>query len=348
MLKVSNEVDPVRSSANQDVSYGNSSRKRQESPPALGTLVRAGHAGAALVLLVLALAAGCGRAAAPAGGARAGIKIGVSFQEMDNPYFVTMKKAVEDIAPTIGAEVYYTDAHHDVTKQISDIEDLIQKKIDILLINPTDSAGVEGVVKEAKKAGIVVVAVDAQAAGPIDSFVGSKNYDAGQLAGEFLANHLHGKGKVAILDGIPVVPILERVKGFRDAVAKFPGISVVATQNGKQERSAALSVTENMIQSNPDLAGIFSVNDGGAMGALSAIEASKKDIALVSVDGLPEAVTAIEKGGPFKATAAQFPRDQVRIAVGIALAKRWGANVPPVIPVDVKLLTKENAKGFSW
>jgi ribose transport system substrate-binding protein len=303
---------------------------------------------AALLLLALAVGSGCDRAPSPAPGAKSSLKIGVSFQEMDNPYFVTMKQAVDEMAATLNAQVFYTDAHHDITRQISDIEDLIQKKIQILLLNPTDTVGVEGVVREAKKAGIVVVAVDAQAAGPIDCFVGSKNYDAGKLAGEFLGSYLKGQGKVAILDGIPVVPILERVKGFKDAIGKFPGITIVATQNGKQERPTALTVTENMIQANPDLAGIFSVNDGGGMGAFSAIEASKKDIALVSVDGLAEAVTAIEKGGPFKATSAQYPRDQVRIAMGIALAKYWGANVPSSIPVDVKLLTKENAKGFSW
>jgi ribose transport system substrate-binding protein len=303
---------------------------------------------ALLLLLAMIASPGCSRPPSPPTGVKNSLRIGVSFQEMDNPYFVTMKKAVDEMASTLNAEVFYTDAHHDITRQISDIEDLIQKKIHILLINPTDTVGVEGVVKEAKKAGIVVVAVDAQAAGPIDCFVGSKNLEAGRLAGEFLCNYLKGQGKVAILDGIPVVPILERVKGFKDAIAKFPGITIVATQNGKQERPTALSVTENMIQANPDLAGIFSVNDGGGMGAFSAIEASKKDIALVSVDGLAEAVAAIEKGGPFKATSAQFPRDQVRIAMGIALAKYWGANVPSTIPVDVKLLTKENAKGFSW
>lgn len=302
----------------------------------------------AMAFLALVTVSGCNRAASPAGVKRNTIRIGVAFQEMDNPYFVTMKKAIDEAITNLDAEVDHTDAHHDITRQISDIEDLIQKKISILLINPTDSVSVEGVVKEAKEAGIVVVAVDAQANGPIDCFVGSKNYEAGRLAGEFLGKHLNGKGKVAILDGIPVVPILERVQGFKDAIAKFPDIHIVATENGKQERAVALSVTENMIQANPDLAGIFSVNDGGGMGAFSAIEASKKDIALVSVDGLAEAVAAIEKGGPFKATSAQYPRDQVRIALGIALSKYWGANVPATIPVDVKLITRENAKGFSW
>ena len=276
------------------------------------------------------------------------IKIGVSFQELSNPYFVVMKEAIDQAAASIGAQVIYADARHDVTKQVSDIEDLVQKGINILLINPTDSVGVESAVVGAHNAGVIVVAVDAVANGPVDSFVGSKNYDAGRLAGEYLGKVLDGKGKVAILDGIPVMGILDRVRGFKDAIAKFPGITVVGSQNGKQERDVSLSVTENIIQSTPDLAGLFSVNDGGAMGAFSAIQASKKNIALVSVDGLGEAVDAIVKGGPFKATSAQYPRDQVRIALGIALAKYWGANVLATIPVDVKLLDKDNAKGFSW
>lgn len=298
------------------------------------------------------LLAGCSKpatnaASAPAP-ARPALKIGLSFQELDNPYFAAMKQAFDEAGQSIGAELYITDARHDVTKQISDIEDLIQKRIDILLLNPTDSAGVEGAVRAAKKAGVVVVAVDAQASGPVDAFVGSKNYDAGLIAGEFMAKTLNGQGTVAILDGIPVVPILERVRGFKDGIAKHPGIRLVATQNGKQERSTALSVTENLIQSHPDLNGLFSVNDGGALGALAAIDASGKNIALVSVDGLAEVVAAIAKGGAFKGTVAQFPRDQVRIALGLALAKKWGATVPKEVPLDVKLLTRENAAGFAW
>ena len=136
------------------------------------------------------------------------LKIGMSFQELNNPYFVTMKQALEEAAASVGATVVITDARHDVAKQISDVEDMIQKKIDILLLNPTDSTGVEGAVKSAKAAGLVVAAVDANAKGPVDTFVGSKNYDAGVMACEYMGKALDGKGDVAILDGIPVVPIL--------------------------------------------------------------------------------------------------------------------------------------------
>ncbi|KKK38927.1 LacI family transcriptional regulator [Mesobacillus campisalis] len=308
-----------------------------------------------LVLLlasVMFLAVGCSSQSSSADGEgkkTGDLKIGMSFQEMNNPYFISMKEALEEAAGEIGAEVVIADAQHDVAKQINDISDLVQKDIDILLINPTDSKGVEGAVEAANKAGVIVVAVDAQADGPIDSFVGSRNYDAGFLAGEKMAEDLGGKGKVAILDGIPVVPILERVKGFKEAIAKHPGIEIVDIQNGKQDRAEAMKVTENMLQANPDLNALFSVNDEGALGSLGAIEASKKDVALYSVDGHPEAIEAILKGGNFKATTAQFPRDQVRIGLGMALAKLWGAEVVPTeVPIDVELQTIDNAEDFSW
>ena len=291
----------------------------------------------------------CGTSAAQAQSAKQPLRIGMTFQELNNPYFVTMKQALEEAAASIGATVVTTDARHDVAKQIGDVEDMIQKKVDILLLNPTDSTGVQSAVRSAKKANLVVVAVDANAQGPVDSFVGSKNTDAGRLACEYLAKSIGEKGDVAILDGIPVVPILERVKGCREALAKYPGIKVVSTQNGKQERATALTVTENILQANKDLKGIFSVNDGGSMGALAAIEASGKDVKLASVDGAPEAIKAMQKpGSKFIATTAQYPRDQIRLAIGIALAKKWGANVPAAVPVDVKLIDAEGAKTFTW
>ena len=196
---------------------------------------------------------------------------------------------------------------------------------------------------------MVVVTVDANALGPVDSYVGSRNTDAGRISCEALAKSLAGQGEVAILDGIAVLPILERVKGCREALAKYPGIKVVTVQNGKQERATALTVTENMLQAHRQLKGIFSVNDTGAMGALAAIEASGRSVRLTSVDGAPEAIKAMQKPGSlFVATAAQFPRDMVRLGLGIALAKKWGAQVPSSIPVEVKLIDAESAKSFSW
>lgn len=277
------------------------------------------------------------------------MKIGMTFQELNNPYFVSMQEALKEAAASIGADVVVTDAGHDVAKQISDVEDMLQQKIDILLLNPTDSAGIEAAVHAAKAAGVIVVAVDANANGPVDTFVGSKNRDAGYMSCKHLGEAVGGKGEVAILDGIPVVPILQRVEGCKAALAEFKDIKLVDTQNGRQDRSVALGVVENMIQSHPNLVGIFSVNDGGAMGALSAIQGSGKDIKLTSVDGAPEAVKAIADGTPFIETTAQFPRDQVRVGLAMALAQKWGARVvPKEVPIDVMVVDSKNAGEFSW
>ena len=277
------------------------------------------------------------------------LTIGMAFQDMNNPYFITMHEALEDAAESIGAEVIVTDASHDVGRQIADVEDMIVQGIDILLLNPADTDGIETAVLAAKEAGIIVVAVDAQAAGPVDTFVGSRNYDAGYMAGKAMAEDLGGEGNVALLDGIPVVPILERVAGFEDAIAEYPEIEIVDVQNGRQERDQAMSVTENMLQAHADLDAIFSVNDGGALGVLAAIEASGRDVWIYSVDGHPEVIEAILEDGVFKATSAQFPADQVRVGLGMALAHYWGANVVPAeVPIDVELQTIENAADFSW
>ena len=275
--------------------------------------------------------------------------IGMSFQEMNNPYFIVMYDALKDICQSLGAKLIVTDGRHDINKQINDVEDMIQQGVDILLLNPTDQIGMQGAVETAKKAGTIVVCVDAKSMGPIDTYVASDNVDAGYIATKYMCEQLKGKGKVALLDGIPVDGILDRVEGFKKACSEYPGIEIVDVQNGKQERSVALSVVENMIQAHPDLDGIFSVNDGGSYGALAAIEASGKDIILVSVDGAPEACKNIAEGSPFKATAAQFPKDQIRIGVGLAMAKLWGANVvPEELRIGVKLIDKSKAETFSW
>ncbi|GGY00204.1 LacI family transcriptional regulator [Litchfieldella qijiaojingensis] len=278
------------------------------------------------------------------------LKIGMSFQELNNQYFVTMQEALEAAADSLGAELIITDARHDVAKQVNDVEDMVQRGIDILLLNPTDSVGVETAVLAAEQAGVTTVAIDAQANGPVDGFVGSKNFDAGYKACDYLAQQLGGEGQVALLDGIPVVPILQRIEGCTAALDEYTGIEIVDKQNGRQERTHAMTVTENIIQAHPDLNGLFSVNDIGSLGALIAIEAGGKDIKLVSVDGHPEAIEAIKRpDSAFIATSAQYPRDMVRLGLGLGLAKHWGASTAPAeIPIDVELIDREKAANFSW
>ncbi|WP_082890560.1 ABC transporter substrate-binding protein [Halotalea alkalilenta] len=277
------------------------------------------------------------------------VTVGMSFQELNNVYFVTMQRALEARAQANNATLVIFDARHDVAKQINDVEDMLQRGIDVLLLNPTDSVGIQSAVLSAEEAGVPVIAVDAQAEGPITAFVGSKNRDAGYQACYYLAEQLGGEGKVAILDGIPVVPILQRVEGCEAALGEFDGIQVVTKQNGRQDRTQAMTVTENILQSHPDLNGMFSVNDVGSLGALTAIQASGLEVKLASVDGNPEAVRAMQEAdSPLIAIAAQHPRQMVEQAFDLALAVHRGETVPAEVPIDIELVTRDNAADFSW
>ena len=207
----------------------------------------------------------------------------------------------------------------------------------------------QSAVKSANAAGVVVVAVDAQADGPVDSFVGSKNFDAGCRPANIWPRTSAARATSRFSTASPWCRSWSACAAARKRWRQFPGIKIVSIQNGKQERDQALTVTENMLQAQPKLKGMFSVNDNGSLGALSAIEASGMDVKLTSVDGAPEAIKAIQKpGSKFIATSAQYPRDQMRLALGIALAKKWGANVPATIPVDITLIDQARAKTFSW
>lgn len=275
--------------------------------------------------------------------------IGMSFQELNNPYFVTMQKALQKAVNQMGAKLIVTDAHHNISKQVSDVEDMIQRGIDVLLLNPTDTVGAQTAVVSAKNAGVPVVAVDAQADGPISGFVGSKNFKAGYLSCQYLAKSLNGKGRVAILNGIPVTPILQRVKGCKKALGEVEGIQVVDEQNGHQERNKAMNATENMIQSHPDLNGLFSVNDGGTLGALVAVKSSGHQVKVASIDGIPEAIKEMQQpDSPLVVDVAQHPDKMVVKALHLAIKKYRGEKSPDEIPVDVTPVTKKNAAGFHW
>ena len=275
--------------------------------------------------------------------------IGMSFQELNNPYFVTMQKALQQAVDKMGAKLIVTDAHHDIAKQVSDVEDMIQRGVDVLLLNPTDTVGAQSAVVSAKNAGIPVVAVDAQADGPISGFVGSKNFEAGYLSCQYLVKSMNGKGSVAILNGIPVTPILQRVKGCKKALGEAKGIRLVDEQNGHQERNAAMNATENMLQAHPDLGGLFSVNDGGTLGALVALNSSGNKVKLASIDGIPEAIKAMQQpNSPLVVDVAQHPDTMVVKALHLAIKKYRGEKSPDVIPVDVTPVTPATAASFHW
>ncbi|WP_016839426.1 ribose ABC transporter substrate-binding protein RbsB [Ureibacillus thermosphaericus] len=268
------------------------------------------------------------------------VKVGFSISTLNNPFFVTLSEGAKAVSEENGVELVIVDAQDDASKQASDVEDLIQQGIDLLLINPVDSSAVGSAVESANAAGIPVITVDRSAdSGEVISHIASDNVAGGKLAGEYLLE-LAGEGaKVAMLEGVPGSSAArDRGAGFLEAVEGK--VDLVSSQTANFNRSEGLSVMENMLQAHPDIEAVFAQNDEMALGAIEAISAAGKDIIVIGFDATDDAVKKVEEG-VMAATVAQKPEEIGKIAVETAIKYLNGESVEEFVPVDLELVTKQ-------
>lgn len=294
----------------------------------------------------------CQRGAEQTGGAP---RIALVLKTANNPFFIDMQKGAEEAAKKLGVNLVVQAAERevDVEKQMQIIENLIQAKVAALCVTPSGSREIVPAIEKANRAGIPVVIVDtrvdpktmSESKGRIATFIGSDNYEGGKLAGEFIAKKLNGKGKVAVLEGIPGHETGDsRLKGFREAIKATPGIEIVASQTANWERDQGFNVFQNILQSHPDIQAVFACSDLMALGAVEAIAAAKKtgQITVVGFDAATEAREAVLKG-TMDATVAQSPAEMGALAVENAYRVIKGEPVKEEFVVPIKLITKENA-----
>ena len=286
------------------------------------------------VLLVVLLVA------APAAAAEK--TLGLVISTLNNPFFVTLKQGAEEAATKAGVKLVVLDAQDDSAKMTAAMEDLIQQKVDAILVNPTDSDAVTPSIMKANAAGIPVLTIDRGASGgQVLCHVASDNVAGGVMAGEFLAKKLEGKGNVVELVGIPGTSAArDRGKGFNDAVAKFGDIKIVASQAADFSRDKGLKVFENILQAQPEIAGVFAHNDEMILGAVAAAEAAgRTGIVFVGFDAVDDAVAAV-KAGKLAATVAQQPAVIGAMGVEKAVAHLGGEKLPEFIPVPLQLVVE--------
>ncbi|MFE4141355.1 ribose ABC transporter substrate-binding protein RbsB [Peribacillus sp. YIM B13472] len=268
------------------------------------------------------------------------VKVGVSISTLNNPFFVSLKDGIEKEAKEKGMKVTVVDAQDDTAKQISGIEDLILQKVDVLLVNPTDSAAISSAVQSANEAGIPVITIDRSSdEGDIETFIASDNVSGGEMAAEYLVKELGEKAKVVELEGVSGASATrERGKGFHNIADKQ--LDVLTSQTAEFDRTKGLNVMENILQGNKDIQAVFAHNDEMALGAIEAIKAAGKDIIVVGFDGNDDALKAVENG-ELKATIAQQPELIGEEAVNAAEKILKGDKVDDTISVPLKLVTKE-------
>ncbi|NLO55767.1 MAG: ribose ABC transporter substrate-binding protein RbsB [Thermovirga sp.] len=268
--------------------------------------------------------------------------LGVVISTLNNPFFVTLKDGAEEKAKELGVELVIFDAQDDSGKMTSSMEDLVQKKVGAILVNPTDADAVVPSILKANAAGIPVFTIDRGAtSGEVVTHIASDNVAGGKMAGEFLAEQIGGSGKVVELVGIPGTSAArDRGKGFHEAMEKYPNIEIVASQAADFNRDRGLAVFENILQAQPEIDGVFAHNDEMVLGAIAAAEAAgRKGIVFVGFDAVDDAVKAV-KDGKLAATVAQQPKEMGLLGVEYAVKYLNGETIPDNVPVPLMLVTE--------
>lgn len=265
-------------------------------------------------------------------------EIGLSISTLNNPFFVALKEGAEEQAKEMDATLTVSDAQNDAAKQINDVEDMIQKGMDLILINPTDSEAVGAAVQAANDAGVPVITVDRNAAtGEVVAHVASDNVAGGKLAGEYMIELIGEGQKVVELEGIPGASATrDRGQGFNEAIDGK--LEVVAKQSANFDRAEGLTVMENILQDNKDIVAVFAHNDEMALGAVQALDAAgMKDVKVIGFDATDDAVKAVEEG-TMAATVAQKPSEIGKLGVESAINHLKGETVEENIPVELELI----------
>ncbi len=274
--------------------------------------------------------------------------IGFSQSTMIDPWRINMleqmKDAVREHEDMI--DFVFTDGQNDNMKQISDVEDLFSRGIDLLIISPREAEPLTPVVERVYNAGVPVITLDRNiTSDAYTCFIGASNFKIGQGAGKLMVSLLKERGEVIEIEGIlGATPTIDRSDGFHSIVDSIPGIQVVEKQPADYLREPALKIMEDFLQSHPQIDGVYGHNDEMALGALTALRAAGREGAVViGIDGQKEAFESIIAG---RMTATFIYPNGSAQAVEVAIKILKGEKVPKKIELESQLVDASNVKLF--
>ena len=299
--------------------------------------------GATVALAVSPLALSSAFAADP-------IKVGLAVANLQADFFNQIKQSVERNAKEMGVTVITVDAKGDGATQVSQIQDLVNQKIQALIYIPAGAAAASVPVKTAKAAGIPVVAVDRNPTdAPGDTFIATNSVVAAKTLGEYACKETGGNGVLAIIQGqIGTTPEQDRDKGFKEALASCPGIKEVAREASKMwMKDEGFNIAQNMLQRDPSISLFFGRADALALGAAQAVKGAHPDhkIYVFGFDGDLAGLKAVQDG-TLDATMTQRTQFMGKLALQSALDLVAGKKVPAEQLQDAALTTKDNVADY--
>lgn len=314
-----------------------------------------------LFICALGLFSGCDKSAPPAHTAgtlqptdlKSKGTLGVSLLTLDNPFFKVIGDSITSNGKTNGYNTIVVSGDRDVAKQSNQVKDFIVKKVSAIVLSPCDSKSIIPVIQEANAAGIPVYTVDIPCNEPgvaIVTQVATDNFSGGKEAAVAMIEALgEAGGKIAVLHLKQAESCQLRVKGFRERIESHNNgskskITIVAELESGGAKDLGFKATEDVLQANADLRGIFAINDPAALGARAALEKAGKaqQVSIVGFDGQPEGKQAI-KDGKIYADPIQFPEKMGAKIVEAIIKHSKGEELPAQILIPTSLYRQADA-----
>jgi inositol transport system substrate-binding protein len=194
----------------------------------------------------------------------------------------------------------FTNANQDMQLQLDQVDNFIAQKMNVIILCPVDTAGIVPAIEKANAANIPVICIGVDAGGGDFTYVGTQYIDAGIRQGAYMVEHLPENAKVVYLSGTPGYShSRDRRQGFFETLAAGrPDVTIIAEQTGMYQRVDAMRITEDWIQSFPQIDGVIAANDQMALGALEALKGAKRNqgVLIAGVDATTAACEAIKNG----------------------------------------------------
>ena len=278
------------------------------------------------------------------------ITVGLAVANLQADFFNQIKQSVDAESKAKGVQLIVADAKGDAATQVDQIQDLITRKVNALIYIPAGATAAGVPVKAAKAAGIPVVAVDRNAPdAPGDTFIATDSVSAARTLGEYISKVTGGKGKVAVIQGqLGTTPEMDRDKGFKEALAKCPGLEVVAMQPSKMwMQDEGFAIAQDMLQRHPDITVFFGRADALALGAAHAVKVANlgNKVWVFGFDGDVAGLKAV-KDGVLDATMTQKTQYMGKLALDSALDLIAKKELPKEQLQEAALTTKENVDPY--
>jgi ABC-type sugar transport system substrate-binding protein len=270
-------------------------------------------------------------------------RVAMSISNLKNAFFVSLLHGAQETARLFGAELIFMDAQNREAQQLTDIANFIRQKVDIIIINPTNTESITPAIEMANRKKIPVITVDRKSSGgETICHIESDNLEGGRMASRVLARLLKEKGKVIEIEGIPGTSAThERGMGFNEGLRDYPEITVVAREAANFDRLEAREVMYGLLKKGTEFDAVFAHNDNMILGVIDALREMKIQSApvLIGFDAIREAVQAV-KQGRLTATIAQKPETMGRLSIESSVLYFRGEKLPSVKPVALSLITK--------